>query len=310
MKFFFFCSPKVETKMAFSETITSSIKRMQQSSAAIFLCTVVSVVIYSQDIFQDILILSSSIHSTEVYPVLINLNIPERKFGFAMAIMFIFSVIVVGWDTVVKSNRLLLVKKQPWIMGFVIIACFLNLGPVFFIILKSIQSMARLRKMYSTEEEWQKDQQVIEEALSSTKAKEALCENLPMLVIVCFKMALSSHVSLLEVVSSTSSACLLSKVMITYVCDQMRAPLGWFRKAAESLILGVFIYVTLILITFFAIESERDGILVARSPSQGVEESSGEITIKNFVIPSLSFCVESCFVFLFLLIYEVCQMDQ
>ena len=102
-----------------------------------------------------------------------------------------------------------------------------------------------------------------------------------MLILVCFKMALSSHVSLLEVVSSASSACLLSKVIITYLTQQKRPPLGWVTKVFGSLLLGAYIYVTLILITTFAIESERDGIFVSTDPRQGLEESSGNLPRRN-----------------------------
>ena len=193
-----------------------------------------------------------------------------------MAIVFGISVIVVGWDTVVKSNRLLLAENQRWILVFIAMACFFNLGPVFITFLKLICSSAKVRRMYSTEKEWHKDKQAIEVALSSTKTKEALCENLPMLIIVCFKMALSSQVSLLEVISSASSACLLSKVILTYLTERMKSPLGWVSKIIGSFVSGAYIYFTLVLITTFAIESERDGILVSADPKQGVEESSGK----------------------------------
>ena len=61
-----------------------------------------------------------------------------------------------------------------------------------------------------------------------------------MLIIVCFKMALSSHVSLLEIISSTSSACLLAKVIISYVTERRTKPLGFFKK-----VIGIYISYTM-----------------------------------------------------------------
>ena len=132
--------------------------------------------------------------------------------------------------------------------------------------------------------------QSIESALSSTKAKEALCENLPMLTIVCFKIALSSNVSLLEIISSASSACILSKVIIEYITEQMTPPLGVFKKGIGSILLGAYIYITLVLITTFAIESERDGLLVHSDPTLGSEDSSGLVLIL-LIFLTIFFCL-------------------
>ena len=131
---------------------------------------------------------------------------------------------------------------------------------------------------------------MMEVALSSTKTKEALCENLPLLVIVCFKISLSSHVSLIEIVSSASSACLLSKVILAYIYQQTTATLGAFKNLIFSTMLGAFIYVTLTLITIFAIESERDGILVKSDPTLGSEDSSGLLFIL-LIFPTIFFCL-------------------
>ena len=91
--------------MSSSSSEQSILQRVQQSNGVLLLLTLLSVITYAQDIFQDVLVISGSIASKEVYNVLFNLKIAERNFGFVMAGMFGLSVVVVGWDSAVKVQE-------------------------------------------------------------------------------------------------------------------------------------------------------------------------------------------------------------
>ena len=261
-----------------------------QSSVLAILLTLFSVFTYVQDIFEDILVIASSLSSDEVYRVLFNLKMAEKAFGFVMISMFGLSIVVIGWDTISRANQLTLIKNHRWLHVICGCACLLNLGPVFFIFLKLVLSFDRAEKMYKTWNELNLDRQKIDAALSSTKMKEAMCENLPMLILMSFKTALSSHVSLLEIISTSSSACLLANAFISFISHQRTAPLGVLKKVFGSFLLGSFICVTLLIVTIFAIEAERDGILVSSDPTQGSEDSSGLVLI-FLIFPSIFFCL-------------------
>ena len=216
-----------------------------------FLLTLAYALSYGQDIFQDLLLISSSLQSKDEYSVLFNMKITERSFGHVMTSTFVLSVLIVGFDAAKKGSRLIIVKQYPWLQSLMLLACLVNLGPVFFLFLNFAMDKKCVKKLYHSNEDAQSDQKNIKGALSSVKVKEALCENLPMLIVVCFKTALSSTLSWLEVLSSTSSACLLSKVIIDYASDQQLEPLGLLKKLLGSWILGMFIYTTLMMITAF-----------------------------------------------------------
>ena len=271
-----------------TEATPSFLSRVQNTTGFLLLLTILSSVLYMQDIFQDILVISGSISSQETYFVLYTLKVNEKSLGYFMACVFGFSVLVVGWDTIVKARQLILIKTHPWIHVLLALACLLNLGPVFFIFVHFVIKTKRI-KSYVSEKEIQRDERTVQLALSTTKTKEALCENLPMLVIVCFKTSLSSRISVLEIVSSASSAILLSKMMIAYVAERAATPLGLVKKLFGSLTLGTLIYVTLVLITTFAIESERDGILISVDPKRGSEDSAGLVLIL-LIFPTIFFC--------------------
>ena len=100
--------PKIHWTMSSSSSEKSILQRVQQSNGVLLLLTLLSVITYAQDIFQDVLVISGSIASKEVYNVLFNLKIAERNFGFVMAGMFGLSVVVVGWDSAVK------VQEEIW----------------------------------------------------------------------------------------------------------------------------------------------------------------------------------------------------
>ena len=261
---------------------------LKNSGGYIFLLTVFSAILYVQDIFQDVLVISSSVTSEASYTVVSTLKVEEKKLGYFLGCTFLLSILIVGWDAMSKGNQLIIVKKERWLHVLMAIACLLNLGPVFFIGLKVFMRMERFKKLYASETDMQKDQQQIEAAMCSTKTKEAMCENLPMLVIVCFKMALSSELEVLNMISGASSACLLSKTIITYVTQKKISPFGLMKEMIGSLFLGSFIFVTLIMITTFAIESERDGILISLDPTR--EDSAGLVFLL-LIFPTLLFCV-------------------
>ena len=116
-----------------------------------------------------------------------------------------------------------------------IVCCLLNLGPVFFIALSFFVETSHSQKIYQTEKEANADKVQIQFAEYSTKTKEALCENLPMLILVCFKMSLSSKVTILELISSASSTCLFGKLILTNLSAKS---IGTFKKILGSLLLG------------------------------------------------------------------------
>ena len=274
----------------YSSKMAEILAQIRQSCALAVLLTIFSVFTYVQDIFEDILVIATSLSSKEVYRVLFNLKMAEKAFGYVMITMFGLSVIVIGWDTMSRANQLTLIKRHRWLHVICGCACMLNLGPVFFICLKLVLSRESAERMYETCRELDHDRQSVEAALSSTKMKEALCENLPMLILVTFKAALSSHVSLLEVISISSSACLLANAFISFISYARTTPLGALKKISGSLLLGSFTSVTLLIVTIFAIEAERDGILVSSDPTQGSEDSSGLVLI-FLIFPSIFFCL-------------------
>ena len=61
---------------------------LYQSIAFRLLMTAFSVILYVQDILQDVLIITATISSEEVYNVLSDFEIAERKLGYFMAFMF------------------------------------------------------------------------------------------------------------------------------------------------------------------------------------------------------------------------------
>ena len=260
--------------------------KITNSPAYFYFMAAVSVFLYIQDIFQDILVMSSSLASPAIH-VVSKLTIPEQRLGYFMVCVFILSVIIVGWDTIRKGKQLMLVKNHRWMYVLMLITCLLNLGPVFFILVNIFLKTEWFKRLYNSAKEFQQDQRQLELALSSTKTKEALFENMPMLVIVCFKMALSSQFVLLELFSSFSSACLLARTILTYVMGKKTIPLNFMEKVIGSLLLGIFIFITLTMINSFAIESERDGILIPLDPTK--EDSAGLVFI-FMLIPTILFC--------------------
>ena len=78
-----------------------------------------------------------------------------------------------------------------------------------------------------------------------------------MLLIICLKMALSSQLVMIDLISGASSACLLAKTIVSYVTERQVEPPGFLRKMLRILFWGAFMYFTLMMITIFAIESER-----------------------------------------------------
>ena len=275
---------------AFSKNMFSYFDELQQSLVYTGFFGIISALLYTQDILQDILVASSSISSEETYRILSHIEVQEKKLGFAMIGIFCISLIAVGVETIVKINQLMLVKNCRKIYFLIFPACLLNLGPVALTLLQFISRMKVVKKLYKNEDEWKHDQKVINDALSTTKTREALLENLPMLVIVCFKIALSSRVSLLEVFSSTSSACLFSKVVVHHVKIRIGTQLNVWKTVILTITATAYIYCSLILITTFAIESERDGIMIPNDPTSGVEESSGMVFLL-LIFPTIFFCL-------------------
>ena len=255
----------------------------------LLLLSTVSAAFLIQDIVQDVLVMSSALHSPRIYYVLYDFKIKERAFGFLMAISFSLSIIVVGFDCMKQGKSLILCQRHPWIIIPLALACLFNLGPVFFIFVKVVISKGKAQRLYKANHEAEQDLHVVENALASSKIKEALCENLPMLIIVSFKTALSFEVSLLEVISSLSSACLLSKVIINSIIQQHSQPTRTVKKIAYSVVLGIFIRFTINMITMFSIEAERDGILVSNDPTLGSEDFSGLYMIL-LAVPTVFFC--------------------
>ena len=64
---------------------TSFFQKMKESTAASVIFTAFSTIVYIQDIFQDILVFTSSIASNQEYDVLMDIKISERSFGYAMS---------------------------------------------------------------------------------------------------------------------------------------------------------------------------------------------------------------------------------
>ena len=267
-----------------------SLRKIAYSTAVIIIKTILPAILYAQDIIQDILVISSSVRSKEVHTVQTIIIIKERMIGFAMISIFLSSVLVVGLDTAMKMSRLSLVKRYKRIYVLMVVACVFNLGPVFIMFLKFFASLNRFKTMYNSEDEFERDQRVLDQALMSTKTKEAVCENLPMLVIVCFKIALSSRVSWLEILSSASSALIFSKVVIEYAMARLHYQSNMIKMLLWTLLMASFSYSTLILITTFAIEAENDGLLIGNDRTRGMEESSGLVFIL-LIFPILYFCL-------------------
>ena len=271
-----------------AETNYSFREQLKNSRGCILLASLFSGVTYMQDIFQDVLVISSSISSPAKYVVLSTMKVSEKSLGYFMIFVFGFSVFVVGLETVSKGSRLIIVKRHRWMYVLMVIACLLNLGPVFFTLIGFFLRMGRFDGCYEYEKEKQQDQKKVELAMSCAKTREALCENLPMLVLVCFKMALSSQLILIDMISGMSSACLLSKTILVYITETKQSPIGFVKKIFSSLFGGLFIYLTLLMITTFAIESERDGIFVPYDPTR--EDSAGLVLIL-LIFPTILFCL-------------------
>ena len=153
------------------------------------LMTVFGAVMYCIDILQDIWVAAASLRSSVLHKVSTTLQIQENVFGFVMVGIFVVSVIVVGVEAMKKMNGLNVVKKHPRLQFIVVPLCLLNLGPVSMMMMKLIVQTEQAQKFYDSKEEQKQDQQLLEQALSATKFKEGVCENLPMLVIVTFKIS-------------------------------------------------------------------------------------------------------------------------
>ena len=168
--------------------------------------------------------------------------------------VFFLSVSVVGLDSILKGSGLILVKNHKWIYILMVITCLINLGPVFFILVGYFIKTGCFRRFYASNKEMEHDRQLVEQALNSTKTKEAVFENGPMLVIMCFKVALTSKFVLLDQISGISSAILLARTILIYVNEKKIAPPGFLKTMIGSLFLGVFMYLTAFNICTFAIE--------------------------------------------------------
>ena len=168
------------------------------------------------------------------------------------------------------------------------------MGPVFFIALHFLIKTRRFQKIYPSESDVEHEKQQIHIAESEVKTKEAHCENLPMLVIVSFKMALSSKVSLLEIISSMSSSCLFARMIITYYDQFNTKPMGLTKKLGGILLLGSFICTSLFSITTFAIVSELDGLFTEYNPLK--ENSSGLVYIL-LIFPTVFYSCSPFFIY-------------
>ena len=169
--------------------------------------------------------------------------------------MFAASILAVGTTTISNSSNLSLMKRHPRLHAIVIFLSLLNLGPIFFILLNFLLRVPSLRKLYSSQGKLLEDLRATEIALSATKLKQAVCENLPMLIIVCCKTALGSRVNFLEIFSGASSSFLLSKTIIDYAADRRGKPMKSLFKLLASLILGNYLLLqsTLLLQRFISI---------------------------------------------------------
>ena len=114
---------------------SSIFTRIQNSTGYILLLTLFSAITYIQDIFQDVLVISSSVSSPANYSVISSMKIEEKKLGYFMGCVFLLSIVVVGWDAMTRGSQLILVREHKWLHILMVSACLLNLGPVFFIIL-------------------------------------------------------------------------------------------------------------------------------------------------------------------------------
>ena len=264
--------------------------RLHQSTTFTLLRTLFSVVTYTQDIIQDVLVISNTINSNEIYSIQTIMKVREKDFGFAMIGIFCLSVLIVGMTTILQMSRLALLKKYPKIYILLILSNLVNLGPVFVMIMKWAIDRPTTKKTYKNADEYRNDKRIIEQTLSSAKTKEAICENLPMLVIVCFKMALSSRFSWIEAISGFSSALLFSNVFLNFTKNQLRLELGFLWTALANFFMAIFMHSTLLLITSFAIESEQEGIFTASDPRDGAEESSGLVFLL-LLLPTVFFCL-------------------
>ena len=135
-------------KVVSRSTMAKLLQRILWSNTMTCFRTLLSIITYTQDILQDVLVIISSISSDEVYNVLFNMKIAERSFGFAMACMFGCSVLVVGWETMLQGRKLILIKKCPWIHALLVLACLLNLGPVFLTVLKLLLHFDCIKLLY------------------------------------------------------------------------------------------------------------------------------------------------------------------
>ena len=270
----------------------SRFQELRQSNICLFFWSLFSAGIYIQDILQDALVASASLSSKEKYHILSNWEVEEKTFGYTMIAIFFISLTIIGVDTWVKLKELTLVKAHCIVFAIIIIpACLVNLGPVVITFTQFLLSTKYASKLYRKESDLVHDRKLLDAAQASIKMKEALSENLPMLVIVCFKMALSTRLSFLEMASSFSSACLFSKAVVTCMMQRLsNESSGFVRMLFWTLVLSSFTYCTLILVTTFAIESERDGLLVPNDPTSGVEESSGLVFVL-LSFPTIFFCL-------------------
>ena len=124
------------------------VDKINMSGVSTWLLTAFSIFSYVLDIFQDVLVIISSISSDQFYSVLFNQKIYERSFGYVMICAFAFSVVAVGLDTVWRGREFILVKKYPWIAVFMGLACLLNLGPVFLIVFKFLLQFDPIKITY------------------------------------------------------------------------------------------------------------------------------------------------------------------
>ena len=243
-------------------------------------------ILYTFDILQDVWAIQRSLSSQKDYPIVSTQRIFERQFGYFMICIFIISVMVVGLDAIMKGSQLILVKKHKWLIALMAIACFMNLGPVLFIFLGFLLEKECFKRFYVREKDIQRDRHLVKQALSSTITKAAVCENGPMLVVMCLKMAISTNLVPLDLISSLSSACLFAKTILTFVNDNRASSPGFLKTLTRSLFMGVFMFLTIFTISSFAIESERAGILI---PLDAEREDSAGLVFLLLIFPTLFF---------------------
>ena len=264
----------------------SLLTRIKESGGFIILLTVFGAFCYTLDIFLDVLSIQRSISSCDNYTIVSTQKIQEKTIGYFMIGVFFLSVSVVGFDAILKGSGLILVKNHKSIFILMVIACLMNLGPVFFILVGYFIKTGHFRRFYASDKEMEHDQQLVEQALSSTKTKEAVFENGPMLVIMCFKVAMTSKFVLLDQISGISSAILLARTILSYINEKKISPPGFLKTMIGSLFLGVFMYLTTFNICTFATESERAGLLIPLDPTR--EDSAGLVYLL-LIFPTLLF---------------------